>query len=84
METVEDILDQAKRLPPRERLHLIQELLLTLETEGAPLRDADWDGAWLPELEARIAAYERGETPASDWQALMGRLRQSLDASQSP
>jgi putative addiction module component (TIGR02574 family) len=75
METVEEILDQAKRLQPRERLHLIQELLLTLDFEDGSISDADWNAAWRPEIEARIAAYERGETQASDWQTVMGRLR---------
>ncbi len=80
MATVDDILNQAKRLPPRERLHLVQELLLTRDSDGMQMEDADWNDAWFPELEARIAAYQRGETEASDWQAVIGRLRTLLDA----
>ncbi len=56
MSTVEDILSQAKGLPARERLLLVQEWLLTLDSETEPLGEADWNAAWLPELEARLAA----------------------------
>ena len=75
METVEDILNQAKRLQPRERLQLTQELFLTLEPDDEVLSDSDWNAAWIPELEARVAAYERGESQASDWRDVIKTLR---------
>jgi hypothetical protein len=56
---------------------------MTLDVEGMPVRDAYWEEAWLPELKARLAAYERGETPARDRQDVLRRLRQSLDGGQS-
>lgn len=77
METVEDILNRARGLSPRDRLQIVRDLLLTLESDGEPLSQGDWNAAWLPELEARLAAYERGETEASDWQVVMARLRHS-------
>lgn len=77
METVEDILNRARGLSPRDRLQIVRDLLLTLESDAEPLSQEDWNAAWLPELEARLAAYERGETEASDWQVVMARLRHS-------
>lgn len=84
MYSVNEIFDHAKLLPPHERLKLIQELLDTLEPDGEPLSDADWNAAWLPELQSRLAAYERGESQADDWKTVMLRLRQARDTSQSP
>lgn len=80
MDTVQEILEHARRLPSRERLQLIQELMRTLEPDES-LSESEWDSAWLPELQARFAAYERGESLASDWQSVIERLRQSLDTS---
>jgi putative addiction module component (TIGR02574 family) len=80
MQSMADILGQAKRLPPNDRLKLIQELLLTLEPDGEPPSDAEWSAAWLAEIESRIAAYERGETQATDWKTALVRMRQALEA----
>lgn len=80
MQTVEEFLDQAKSLTAKDRLRIVQELLLTLEPDGECLDHAAWNAAWLPELEARIVAYERGEATASDWRDVLARLRQTSDA----
>lgn len=80
MQSVTEILGQAKCLPPSDRLRLIQELLLTLEPDAEGLSDPEWSTAWLAELESRMAAYERGETQGSDWPEALERMRQTLDA----
>lgn len=84
MQSMTEILGQAKRLPPNDRVKLIQELLLTLEPDGEPPSDAQWNAAWLAEVESRMAAYDRGETEASDWKTALVRMRQSLESTQSP
>lgn len=83
MANLECILNQAKRLTQRERLQIIQELLLTLEPEGEVLSEAEWTAAWLPEIKSRLAAYDRRETSASDWRDVIARIRQSLNANPS-
>lgn len=83
MDAVTNLLNQAKCLPPRERLQLIQELLISLDSSYENVSAADWNAAWLSELEARVVAFERGEVPSSSWPDVMERLRQSLDTSQS-
>ena len=84
MNTIDEIYTQAVRLNSRERFHLIQRLLLTLEPEAEALTDDDWKAAWLPELEARVAAYERGDGESSDWRDVMSRLRESRAPRESP
>ncbi len=40
-----------------------------------PPPDASWEAAWAAEAEDRIAAYERGEIEAEDFDVTMERLR---------
>lgn len=58
MATVDDLLSDARRLPPEERARLAHELLLSLEPEGeAP----DAETAWARELERRAQEVIRGK-----------------------
>ncbi len=69
---VEALVEQARVLTPEERvaaLDALQELV-------AP-PDAAWQAAWAAEAEDRLAAFERGEIEAEDFDVVMERLRQT-------
>lgn len=56
--TLAELEEQARQLPPEERARLADLLLETLQETPS----AEIEAAWDREIEARIAAYERGET----------------------
>ena len=56
--TLAELEEQARRLPPEERARLADVLLESLQE--AP--SAEIEAAWEREIEARVAAYERGES----------------------
>lgn len=62
--------EQAAKLPPTDRVELVEDILSTL-TESDP----DWDAAWAREAEERLAAYDRGEMEAFDFDEVMAKLR---------
>lgn len=55
-ENAKKISDEAKRLPPEERLEIVDEILASLDEP-----DAELDRLWAQEAEDRLAAYRRGE-----------------------
>ena len=65
-----EILESARKLPPVERLHLIDALLESLD-EPDPVIEA----AWLAEAQDRLAAFERSELPAAPIEELFAKLR---------
>lgn len=71
-----DLLAAALALPGDERLHLAAELLASVEEP----QNAEWDGAWLAELERREQAVRAGEAPGSEWSEVRGRLIARLSA----
>lgn len=62
--------EQAAQLPPTDRVELVEDILSTL-TESDP----DWDAAWAREAEERLAAYDRGEMEAFDFDQTLAKLR---------
>jgi putative addiction module component (TIGR02574 family) len=56
--TLAEVEEQARKLAPEDRARLAEALLESLQS--APL--ADLQAAWAREIEARVAAYERGES----------------------
>jgi len=58
--TAKSLSEQAKQLPPDERLALVDQLLDTLDEP-----DASLDAMWAKEAESRLAAYRRGEIQAA-------------------
>ena len=64
------ILESARKLPPVDRLHLIDALLETLD-EPDPAIEA----AWLAEAQDRLAAYDRGELPLADLTPILAQYR---------
>jgi len=69
-----DLLAEALKLPDQERLDLASELIASVD--GPP--DADWEVAWLAELDRREkAASERGE-PLAEWREVRARILKKL------
>jgi putative addiction module component (TIGR02574 family) len=69
-EPARDLFAAALALPEAQRLHLASELLASVEEP----EDAEWDGAWLAELERREHAVRTGESPGSEWSEVRARL----------
>jgi putative addiction module component (TIGR02574 family) len=68
------LLEEALALSERERLQLASEIIASIDGP----QDADWDAAWLAELDRRAeAAKARGET-AADWSDVRARILQRL------
>ena len=67
--STEDLVLLAKRLPPAERIALIEALL-----ESMDATDPGRDAKWVAEAESRLEAYVAGELEAVDAEALMARL----------
>jgi putative addiction module component (TIGR02574 family) len=61
----------ALSLPPAERARLAESLLESVHGAG----DAAIEAAWKREIQARLAAYRRGEEETFDWEALLPELR---------
>ena len=69
-----EILADALRLPAEERLALASELLDSVE--GAT--DAEWDAAWLAELDRRAHDAVRDPTSVEDWATVRDRILNEL------
>jgi len=54
-----DIEEQAQKLAPNERAELAEHLLDSLRSSVLSV-----ESAWAEEIEARVAAFDRGETQA--------------------
>lgn len=64
-----DLATQAAKLPPSDRLQLVETILATLDKP-----DPEISAAWAAEAESRLAAYRRGELPAVDEDDVFGDL----------
>lgn len=67
---IEALLEQARKLAPEERAQLLDRLQ---DLVSPP--DPDWEAAWAQECADRLAAYERGDMAAEDFEAAMKKLR---------
>lgn len=73
-EVARKLLEDVLALPENERLELASELIASVDGP----RDADWEEAWLAELDRRTdAARRRGES-GSDWSQARARILQQL------
>lgn len=59
----------AAKLPPSDRLQLVETILATLDKP-----DPEITAAWAAEAEDRLAAYRRGELAALDESEVFGDL----------
>ena len=64
-----EIASLAARLPPSERLQLVETILATLDKP-----DPEISAAWAAEAVDRLAAYRRGELAAVDEGDVFGDL----------
>jgi hypothetical protein len=58
---VMDLLEEAKKLTPDQRIELADLLYADTVTP-----DPEWEAAWAKEAQSRIEAYRRGEIEAVD------------------
>jgi putative addiction module component (TIGR02574 family) len=72
----EEIVQQAMTLAPEDRAYVADALEQSL-TSGQ-FATPELAEAWAAEIERRIAAYDRGDMPASDMQTALDRIRQHL------
>ena len=66
---VEALVEQAKALSTEDRVVLLNVLR---DLVAAPA--AAWTAAWLIECEDRLSAFDRGETKAADFDAVISDL----------
>lgn len=68
-EAAQDLVSQAAKLPPSERLQVVESILATLDVP-----DPKISAAWAHEAQDRLAAYQRGEIEAVDEEQVFGNL----------
>ena len=69
-ERVKKLTEQAVQLSPLERARLVEGILASLDKP-----DPEIDQAWAAEAVDRLAAYERGEIPAVDFDEALAKYR---------
>ncbi len=72
MTLAQTIIEQAVGLSARDRLKIVDTLLVSLD-EPSP----EFDHLWVQEADRRLAAYQRGEMGAKDVEAILKTLRRS-------
>ena len=73
--TRSEILHAAKTLSPSERLTVARDIVLSAESEGAELSEAEWDAAWGEEAERRHREIEEGKVKMIPGEEVMARVR---------
>ena len=73
------ILEQALRLPQRERATLVGELLRTLDDENDEgLTQEEWEKAWAAEIDRRVSEIREGKAELIDGDEALKRVRAGL------
>ncbi len=70
------LFEQALKLPRKDRVRLIRELLSSLEGPADPHAAA----AWVAELERRLMAARKGRVKPVEWSDVRKRLEQRFGA----
>lgn len=73
----EEIAREALNLPPEDRAYVADVLERSLDTGDVAEEIA---AAWSKEIDRRIAAYDRGETEAVDFETSLAHVREALAA----
>ena len=72
-EALTELEQQVRSLPPNDRARLAEVLLESLQ--GPPLSDVET--AWNREIEARVAAYDRGDLQAFSAESVFAEARRN-------
>ena len=72
----QQIVDAAVRLPPRQRLRIVEELLASLE----PHAQEEIDSAWAAEIERRSRDVKEGSVQLLPWTRVKSRARRRIRA----
>jgi putative addiction module component (TIGR02574 family) len=70
----EKLLQDVLALPEAERLELASEIIASVD--GPP--DADWEQAWLAELDRRVDAARQRNEPGDEWHLVRARILRRL------
>lgn len=73
--TRSEIIQAAKALPLDERLSVAREIVLSAESDGADLSDAEWNEAWADEADRRLLEIEEGRVKEIPGEEVMARVR---------
>jgi putative addiction module component (TIGR02574 family) len=68
------LLDEALRLPEKDRADLAVKLIQSLDRNP----DNDVDAIWAQEIERRCAAVDAGEAVTSDWEEVRSRIEREV------
>lgn len=72
---IRQIIEEARKLSPEERMDLIDQLEAEFGSEGTP---EEIEAAWMEEVGRRIERAERGEGTTYDFDEVMAELRAKL------
>jgi hypothetical protein len=72
------LLQQARRLPDRERAALASALLLTLDDDAEDLSHEEWEAAWSGEIQRRVADIRSAKVELVDGARVLRQVRASL------
>jgi putative addiction module component (TIGR02574 family) len=72
----DEIAQQALSLDAADRIYVADVLEQSLAAHG--FATADINAAWSGEIDRRIAAYDRGEVEAADFETALARIRQRV------
>jgi len=70
MSTARELIQEIEKLPPAERVRLID---MVIRDTIKP--DAEIEKIWVKEAEARWAAFERGEIEAVSYESVIAKYR---------
>ena len=73
----QQVFDAAMKLPNAERSKLADKLSLTLD----PMADPEWQAAWGPEIDRRVAQVENGTAKLHNWDELQQMMQDARNAS---
>jgi putative addiction module component (TIGR02574 family) len=74
----DDIAQQALSLGPEDRVYLADVLEQSLTEAG--FATAELEAAWSAEIDRRIAAYDRGDVQAADFETALARILPTIVA----
>ena len=69
--TLEIIIAQALRKPPKDRAIIAERLISSLDIE----KDLDVEIAWQEEVQRRVAEVDKGEVECIPWEIVRQQLR---------